>query len=112
MLEHFEDQKYRSNHDPSDRKENVKQINHWNVIRVVFHVSSFLSLSNAKIARRAGGTFAWRPRFLPTGGKPLGLSESDDRPGLASPKRTSTAAKARHASAVSSNTGPYADPSH
>jgi hypothetical protein len=49
MLEHFEDQKYRSNHDPSDRKENVKQINHWNVIRVVFHVSSFPSLSTQRL---------------------------------------------------------------
>jgi hypothetical protein len=42
MLEHFEYQKYRTNHNPSDRKENVKQINHWNVIRIVFHVSSFV----------------------------------------------------------------------
>jgi hypothetical protein len=68
--------------------------------------------ATSKIARRAGGTFAWRPRFLPAGGKTLGLSESDDRPRLASPKRTRTAPKARHASAVSRNAGPYADPSH
>ena len=53
MLEHFEGQKYRSNHDPSDRKENVKQINHWNVIRVVFHVSSFLSLSTQSLKSAA-----------------------------------------------------------
>jgi hypothetical protein len=49
MLEHFEDQKYRPNRDPSDRKKNVKQINHWNVIRVVFHVSSFLFLSMQRL---------------------------------------------------------------
>ena len=49
MLEHFEDQKYRPNHDSSDSKENVQQINHWNVIRVVFHVSSFPSLSTQRL---------------------------------------------------------------
>jgi hypothetical protein len=49
MLEHFEDHKYRPSHDPSDRKENVKQINHWDVIRVVFHVSSFPSLSTQRL---------------------------------------------------------------
>ena len=114
MLEHFNDHNGRYGHERSDREENIEQINHWNVIRVVFHLSSFLSLSTPRpksLAEREA-LFAWRPRFLPTGGKTLGLSESDDRPGLASPKRTSTAPKARHASAVSSNAGPYADPSH
>lgn len=49
MLEHFNDHNCRYGHNPSDRKENIKQINHWNVIRVVFHLSSFLSLSTQRL---------------------------------------------------------------
>jgi hypothetical protein len=41
VLEHFNDHKYRSSHNSSDREKNVQKLNHWNVISVVFHVSSF-----------------------------------------------------------------------
>jgi hypothetical protein len=53
MLEHFNDHNCRSGHERSDREENVQQINHWNVIRVVFHVSSFLSLSTQSLKSSA-----------------------------------------------------------
>jgi hypothetical protein len=49
MLEHSGDHNCRSGHERSDREENIQQINHWNVIRVVFHVSSFLSLSTQRL---------------------------------------------------------------
>jgi hypothetical protein len=42
MREHFNQRNCRSSHNRSDREENVQQIYHWNVIRVVLHVSSFL----------------------------------------------------------------------
>jgi hypothetical protein len=49
VLEHFNDHTCRSSHNYSDREKNVQQINHWNVIRVIFHVSSFLSLSTQSL---------------------------------------------------------------
>ena len=52
-LEHFNDYKCRSNHNSCDREKNVQQINHWNVIRVIFHVSSFLSLSTQSLKSSA-----------------------------------------------------------
>ena len=45
MLEHFDDDNYRSSQNSYDREENVQQISHRNVIKVVFHVSSFLFTS-------------------------------------------------------------------
>jgi hypothetical protein len=53
MLEHSGDNNCRSGHERSDREENIQQINHWNVIRVVFHVSSFLSLSTQRLKSSA-----------------------------------------------------------
>jgi hypothetical protein len=59
MLEHFNDHNCRYGHNPSDRKENIKQINHWNVIRVVFHLSSFLSLSTQRLKSPAEREALW-----------------------------------------------------
>jgi hypothetical protein len=53
MLEHFNDYKRRSSHNSCNREKNVQQINHWNVIRVIFHVSSFLSLSTQSLKSSA-----------------------------------------------------------
>src|SRR6202789_4061164 len=40
------------------------------------------------------------------------LPETDDRHGLASPRRTSTAPETKHATAVPLRVGPYIDPNH
>ena len=83
-LEHFNDHKYGSSHNSYDREKNVQQINHWNVIKVVFHVSSFLSLSTQSLKSSAEGRHpCMRRRFLPGDGKTSRLPEIDDRSGLA-----------------------------
>jgi hypothetical protein len=42
MPEHFNDYKYRSSQNCQDSKKHVQHINQWNIIRIVFHISSFL----------------------------------------------------------------------
>gem|GEM_PF-6444075 len=42
MREHFNDYKYRSSQNCQNSKKHVQHISHWDVIKVVFHVSSFL----------------------------------------------------------------------
>jgi hypothetical protein len=64
-----------------------------------------------KLVRRPGVLLALRTRFLPTGREASGSPGTDDRPGLANPKRTSTAPRTKHATAVNRNVGSYADPS-
>lgn len=45
MSEHFNDHKYRSNQNCQEPKKHIQQISHWDVIKVVFHVRSFLAAS-------------------------------------------------------------------
>jgi hypothetical protein len=38
VLEHSSDHNFRSSYQNCDRENNVQQVNHWNVIPIVFHV--------------------------------------------------------------------------
>jgi hypothetical protein len=49
VLKHSDDHNCRHGHNPSDEEKNVQQISQWNIIRIVFHVSPFLSSSTGSL---------------------------------------------------------------